>query len=280
VVNELEKFVKRLQANLKNDHVDWSGVRGEYTNQPDRPELMKKYVVSLLDDRTRTLTNRFKSSRTQPSNEEEKLKAVDEFVDNVINRKKQKESDRSLKVLDGLLDRLLDRKHADLNISEVEAIKVVEALVQRLKVSSRQLSANKIIIRTTRKLPAKVYITDGKNFVKKKITYSYLDNYQPTTRVYEVANNTVFNEKNVAQTADLFNSKNSLNYLIKPFDTTIADSIGKPSHEQINKYLSVVNTGVKNSDLIQIHPLLNNKTEIKTKSGPDTSTSTNNFNGF
>lgn len=152
---------------------------------------------------------------------------------------------------------------------------------------------------------------DGRNLVRKKITYSYLDNYRPTTRVYEVAGNVLYNDAKGAPTTgvgasvststahtannnnntnpinlnsiphatDLFNTKNNhLNYLVKPFDAHIAESIGKPSHEQINKYLTVINTGVKNPDLIQIHPLLNGKTQIKTQLGasaPDATTSKN-----
>lgn len=140
--------------------------------------------------------------------------------------------------------------------------------------------------------------------MRKKITYTYLDNYRPTTRVYEVANdNIIYNDPkssatlkkvpdtaatiaasstsaaNAPTTIDLFNAKNgSLNYLVKPFDAAhVAESVGgKPSQEQVNKYLTVVNTGVKNPDLIQIHPLLSSKTEIKTSAfvdAPDPTTS-------
>lgn len=94
---------------------------------------------------------------------------------------------------------------------------------------------------------------------------------QSTARVYGVASKES-KRQSISHAADLFNSKSTMNYSVKSFDPLIADSIGKPSVEQINKYLSVVNTGVKNTDLIQIHPLLNNKTEIKTKTGSESST--------
>lgn len=306
VLNEIENFLRRVLVNQNpsDQTVDWAAVRAEYAQHPDRPELMKRFVSSLLDERTRVSPIpkglRVATNGTipvPPNNEEEKLKAVDDFVDSVINRKRQKESDRSLKQIDSLLDRLLDRKqtttttHELVTVSESE-VRTLEAFVQRLKDNhpSKQAPGNKIIIRTTRKLPAKVYITggDGKNLVRKKITYSYLDNYRPSTRVYEVAGGSngayeptavksgasakasttnITPGSNVAHTVDLFNSKNQhLNYLVKPFDAQLADTLGKPSTEQVNKYLTVINTGVKNPDLIQIHPLLNNKTEIKTTS--------------
>lgn len=327
VLNELEHFLQRslIHHRTSDNTIDWATIRAEYTQHPDRPELMRRYVASLLDERARSSTKSTKPTSTTTSviagstisrlpgtpvgNDEEKLKAVDDFVDSVINRKRQKETDRSLRLLDLLLEKLVERRREDVSVSEAE-IRGLEAYVQQMRTNhpSRQ-PGNKIIIRTTRKLPAKVYITggDGRNLVRKKITYSYLDNYRPTTRVYEVAGNSVlYNDakgapmvvpsgpgvganpsSSSAQTAaaslsnmpthtiDLFNAKNSLNYLVKPFDAHIADSIGKPSHEQINKYLSVINTGVKNPDLIQIHPLLNNKTEIKNQPGPDTTTSKN-----
>lgn len=331
VLNELEHFLQRslIHHRTSDNTIDWTTIRAEYTQHPDRPELMRRYVASLLDERARASTkssnNTIKPTSTTTSviaastisrlpgtpvgNDEEKLKAVDDFVDSVINRKRQKETDRSLRLLDLLLEKLVERRREDVSVSETE-LRGLEAYVQQMRTNhpSRH-PGNKIIIRTTRKLPAKVYITggDGRNLVRKKITYSYLDNYRPTTRVYEVAGNSVlYNDakgapmvvpsgpgvganpsSSSAQTAaaslsnmpthtiDLFNAKNSLNYLVKPFDAHIAESIGKPSHEQINKYLSVINTGVKNPDLIQIHPLLNNKTEIRNQPGPDTTTSKN-----
>jgi hypothetical protein len=44
----------------------------------------------------------------------------------------------------------------------------------------------------------------------------------------------------------------------------------KPSVDQINKYLSVVNTGVKSNDLVQIHPIVNTQSNLKNKMGSST----------
>lgn len=273
-LGELDGFVRRLSSQV--NAIDWPAIRADYR---DKADLMKKCVTSLLADDRTTRSNRYTSkSKSSFTTEEDKLKAVDDFVDQVLSRKKQKESEKSLRLLDNLVDRLVDTR-TDAVEADEEALRSIHSLLNSLRASStlirpaaeKSRTGNKIIIRTTRKLPAKVYITGGKNLVKKKITYSYLDNYNPTTRVYEVANNAMnnINESSMAQAADLFNAKNGLSYLVKTFDPTIADSIGKPSVEQINKYLSVVNTGVKNADLVQIHPLLNGKTEIKNNSNLD-----------
>lgn len=130
---------------------------------------MKRYVVSLLDERTRLSPSPIKikqtsvssSIRTGVANEEEKLKAVDEFVDSVINRKRQKEGDRSLRLLESLLEKLVERKKDEITISESE-IRNLEVFVQGLRNNhpcKQPNGGNKIIIRATRKLPAKVYIT-------------------------------------------------------------------------------------------------------------------------
>ena len=123
-------------------------------------------------------------------------------------------------------------------------------------------------------MPAKISVSGNNNkqqqFVRKKITYSYLDNYNPTTRVYELSDTDQLDLKG-ENVIDLFSSNKDLSYLLKPFDPAIAESMGKPSLEQINKYLSIINTGVKNTDLIQIHPLLNTQTTIKNQSRPSSS---------
>ena len=121
----------------------------------------------------------------------------------------------------------------------------------------------KIVIKTTRKIPPKVCPPPGqkKACTKKRYNYSYLDDYVPSTRIYELMD---YEEDTMDQaTRDLFNMDCKTGYSLKPFDPAIAHSFGKPSVEQINEYLSIVNTGVdKDSDLVQIHPLLNSSSQI------------------
>lgn len=195
VLGELENFLHRALVHHRSaeNKVDWPSVRAEYAQHPDRPELMKRYVSSLLDERARACpspivnknsnkstpsgvaTSSSSSSGRNTSNEEDKLKAVDEFVDSVISRKRQRESDRSLRLLDSLLDKLVERKRDELAVTEAE-IRNLEAFVQQLKVNhpSKQNNGNKIIIRTTRKLPARVYITGNS-----PSSFTYIKNLIP-----------------------------------------------------------------------------------------------------
>ena len=271
-LKELDKFLQRLGSNMDKDKksVDWPKLSDQYSKkeEKDKPDLMKKYVNGLLDKNT-------KSGRDSPDTD--KLKLLDNLINKLVNKPEAeakqadgKQSSQSgldkskLDELDDMIKRLKDELKNWKPVKKPDAIKN--------SVIENDSSNNKIIIKTTRQLPSRVYTTcsdkESKQFVKKKIVYSYLDDYKPSTRVYEVMANgeKVANDANVPHTYDLFNSTNSLNYSLKPFDPAIADSFGKPSVDQINKYLSVVNTGVKNSDLIQIHPLLNSQTQIKNQS--------------
>jgi hypothetical protein len=121
-------------------------------------------------------------------------------------------------------------------------------------------------------LPSKVYTTcnsrDTKQFLKKKIVYSYQDDLKPNTKVYEIPNNGKVNKENVSKTQNLnsFNNSYLLNYSLKPFEpVNPSEQITRASVDQINKYLSVFNTGVQNNDLVQIHPILNSHSKIKSK---------------
>lgn len=167
------------------------------------------------------------------------------------------------------------------------------------RVGSQQQGPHKIIIKTIRNLPPKVTTStrakprsecaalhnsssrvcggsasasasgSSHKIVKKTITYSYIDDYHPTTKVYEVLEPTAAEQasQNASTSVkDLFAPKSAQhNYLFKPFDPAIAESIGKPSTEQLNKFLSIHNTGLKSSGLVQIHPLINSKTDVRSK---------------
>jgi len=129
----------------------------------------------------------------------------------------------------------------------------------------------KIIIKTTKNIPGKKCpppkLHKNCKYVKKRITYSYLDNYTPSTRVYELLD---FDPDSPVDTTtrDLFSMNSKTGMSMEPFDEVIRASMGKPSVEEINEYLSVINTGVDpTSSLMQIHPLLNGTSYVKHQIG-------------
>jgi len=270
-LSELDKFFQQLVSNLDNEtqRINWPVINKFYStkDQREKADIIKKFISGL-------------ATEVKP-----------EMISGIIIEDKGNslpdKTGQTLKILDNFVDHALDKKPITHKITDREAINLISDLIHRLRdflknwkpVKNPELKKllqgnldNKIIIKTTKKLPAKISVSGNnkqQQFVKKKITYSYLDNYNPTTRVYELADTEML-DMTGAHAIDLFNSSKDLNYLLKPFDPAIADSIGKPSLEQINKYLSVINTGVKNTDLIQIHPLLNSQTTIKNQSKPNT----------
>lgn len=257
---------------------------------PKELERLISRVSSSLDDKTGSVNLKTLSETYRNPEDKDKLDLLKKFRNGL---KPNRDDEDKLKLLDKLIEKLL--KPDSSNIPVKETLSQLEDLKKRvgdipkrntkdlesIKKSLIDVNSNKIIIKTTRKLPSKVYTTcndrESKQFVKKKVVYSYLDDYRPNTRVYEVSNNNISssNKLNAAsqQNFKSFNASNSFNYSLKPFDPiNPSQNIIKPSVEQINKYLSVVNTGVKNNDLIQIHPLLNSQTHIKNKLSATSST--------
>jgi hypothetical protein len=112
------------------------------------------------------------------------------------------------------------------------------------------------------------------SLAKKRMCYSFIDNYKPQTRVYEVVDSTDdIDLDTVPHVKDLFSLSDDNNYNFKSFEPQIADSIRKPSVTKINEYLSVINQGLKTTDLVQIHPLLNSETTIKTSNSQNSQNS-------
>jgi hypothetical protein len=141
-------------------------------------------------------------------------------------------------------------------------------------------TGHKIIIKTVRNLGQKVSTSSQQKakaecrqsssqskVVKKTITYSYLDGYKPTTKVYEVIEPSG-DLSNAERVKDLFSAKGQQSYVLTQFDPNassnlVAENLTKPSTQTLNSYLSVHNTGVKNSTPVQVHPLVGSKADLK-----------------
>ncbi|RNA21488.1 hypothetical protein BpHYR1_029191, partial [Brachionus plicatilis] len=261
-LNELDKLVSNLSSSAKDDKIDWNRVQDGYSTEDalNKAGLMKNYVSSLI--------------------EHEKTKSIQlEQLDAAFGQKFDQNLDK-LSVLDGVIDRVVNQNKVleNRNESASYSISVISDLVNEIKnnIRSRNLNldefqtGHKIIIKTTRRLPPKVISQSATNVAdcsnrsfsgKKRVSSSHLSGSR--TRVYELGVDK--ESKQNSLNSDLFNSKQNVDYSVHSYEPIVDGSLGKASTEKINKYLSVINTGIKNNDLIQIHPLLNNKTGINTK---------------
>lgn len=142
----------------------------------------------------------------------------------------------------------------------------------------------KIVIKTTRKVPPKVCPPAGQQQrkaanCKKRINFSYLEDYVPSTRIYELLDDE--REGMDQATRDLFCMDSKGGYSLKGFDPAIVHSFGKPSVEQINEYFSIVNTGIdRDADLVQIHPLLNSQSQIYYQNESDNKLVSDRYNDY
>ena len=286
-LSELDKLSQHLSNNFdKNkNQVDWPSMKRIYESpeQQQKVDLMKKFVNGLIDGRGKKLER------------QDTLQPVDEFIDRALNGSTKSSSEKeNLKLLNDFLNNTLkngDKENTGYKqtASDKEALAIIDDLINKLKDSITNTNpakksdlvkhtvldcdGHKIIIKTTKRLPSKVYTTDceSRKLVKKKITYSYLDDsYDSSTKVYEAAlnYNDSIQQSNMTHVIDLFDSKANLNYSVKAYDASVfSESVCKPSVEHLNKCTSIVNTGLKNSNLVQIHPLLNSNTKVEKTNG-------------
>ncbi len=284
---ELEKLSKHLSTQLdaNTNEIDWSSMKRLYDSpeQEQKVDLMNKFVNGLIDGRGKKLER------------QDTIQPVDEFIDRVLNGSTKSSSEKeNLKLLNDFINNTLkngdkENMRYKQTVSDKEAISIIDELINKLKSSITNTNpakksdlvkhtvldcdGHKIIIKTTKRLPSKVYTTDcdSKKLVKKKITYSYLDDaYDSSTKVYEAAlnYNDSVEKSNMTQVIDLFDSKANLNYSVKAYDAGVfSETICKPSVEHLNKCTSIINTGLKNSNMIQIHPLLNSNTKVEKTNG-------------
>ncbi|CAF0784851.1 unnamed protein product [Brachionus calyciflorus] len=253
-LNELDKFTNLITNSIKEDRIDWSKVNDGYKTVDDlnKADTVKAYLTSLIDEQ---------KNKSEKSENTDNLNKLNTFIDRAINHKQD-------------LARTYEKESATdcLNLLKSLVDEVKNIVKTKTVVSEQFKTGHKIIIKTTRRLPSRIVSQSatnvancnnrslGKKGGKKRVSYSVLDN-NSKTRVYELGTGKSINQ-NLDQSNDVFNTKHTVDYSVQAFDPLVDPEIGKPSVERINKYLSVFNTGVKNTDLIQIHPLLNSKTEI------------------
>ena len=258
---ELDKLISNLSTNVNDDKINWAKVQNNYINDDElkNANVMKNYVTSLIE------------------HERTKSKQLEQ-LDGDLGQKIGQDLDK-LKVLDGFINKVVDKNEVfhDRNESASHSIRILNDLIDEIKnnIRSRNLkledfkTGHKIIIKTTRRLPPRVIsqsatnvatCNDQSSYNKKRFSSSFLN--ESGTRVYELGAKD-FKKKSL--NSNFFNSKQNVDYSVHSYEPIIDSSLGQASNEKINKYFSIINTGVKNNDLIQIHPLLNNKTEINTK---------------
>ena len=116
---------------------------------------------------------------------------------------------------------------------------------------------SKVVIKTRKPIPQPDAKANAK--VKKTITYSYLDDYTPSTRIYTLGdNNDESGLKHIREIPDYFRKVN----LDDEQATALYSKFTKPSAKTFDEYTTLINTGLKSSDYVQIHPLLSNTTKI------------------
>lgn len=256
-LRELDRFMEAIRSHLNNGRVDWDSLNRTYSSpgQQLKADIMKKFVNGLTNER--------KESKEEASNDA--LTKLEDFISRILNndytkRSPVKDNFNNRDSLNEVVDLIRNLKDILSNWKRVK-------LPDEIKQTVFDINGNKIIIKTTKKLPCKVYTTENKNYAKNNISYNYLDEKQDSsTQLYDALNYNSCTDPTCANTSreiDLFNSKCSLNYTLKPFDPVILDTIGKPSVEQLTKYMSIINTGMKNESLIQIHPIMDQTSKIK-----------------
>ncbi len=259
-LRELDGFVNVLRSSLSGyGRIDWDSISRVYSS-PDgqqKADLMKKFVNGLTSERKANSSN-------QDLNDA--LSKLDDFVSRIIIKHNIKQSEHHK--FDDDVSSLSEIEELVRNLKDILTNWKRVKLPDEIKEHVFNVDGNKIVIRTTRKLPSKVYSTGkdgGKNYLKKNIIYSYTDDYD-SSKLFELSSNNVSGTDNFMseqQSFDLFNAKYGLNYTLKSYDPVILDSLGKPSVEQVSKYVSMINTGVKNNTLIQIHPIMDPDSKIK-----------------
>jgi hypothetical protein len=271
VPRELEKLITRVSSSLDDD-----------TGSLNFQNLSAAYKLPADIDKLDSL-RKFSNGLRPNKNDQDKIVLLNDIVDKILNPNggvdgglsslsasyPQLEGLRTISQLEDLRNRLnkIPRRLQSSNGNKLARHPHHQRLSQsqqpqsQLKRSIIDVNSNKIIIKTTRKLPSKVYTTCSATSAKKKTANS-------NTRVYEVSSGNDSNTLTTNKNFNSFNNSSSFNYSLKPFDPVSPyQSMTKPSVDQINKYLSVVNTGVKSNDLVQIHPIVNTQSNLKNKMG-------------
>ena len=247
VPKELEKLISRVSSSIDEDNcsVNLKSLSETYRNQEDNEKL--------------DLLKKFRNSLKPNKDDEDRLKLLDKLIEKLLNPDDSRiAAKETISHLEGLKTRLKDIP------------KRYNKSPDSLKKSIIDVNSNKIIIKTTRKLPSKVYTTcnnrETKQLVKEKKIRPFPNDYKSNLEVFGVSNKNKANIENMSQinNPSFLNNSYSINYSLKPFET-ISPSEQIASVDQINKFQTVFNTGVKSKDILQIHPLSNSKSNMKSK---------------
>jgi hypothetical protein len=285
VIKEFERFLESLRRHLdqNKNEIDWDKVRDEYSS-PDQQEKAKK-MKKFTDCK----------NKSPDTIEDEALKQLDDFINKIIKDKLANQDLNRLRAPQGtplsddsnaleLIDNLIDELKKILNNWNGNKI------ADELQKITQDKTRHKIIIKTIRKIPTKVWVTGNccsksqsqikqqktttnkcqststSGMVKKRITYAYLEDYNPSTRIYEILDsvNGPAECSKMPRVNDLFNSRSNLRCggsgqarggegQGKPFDKYIQESFGKPTLDKINKYIADVQQGLK-PNIRQLYP--------------------------
>jgi hypothetical protein len=249
VPKELEKLISRVSSSIDEDNcsVNLKSLSETYRNQEDNEKL--------------DLLKKFRNSLKPNKDDEDRLKLLDKLIEKLLNPDDSRiAAKETISHLEGLKNRLKDIP------------KRYNKSPDSLKKSIIDVNSNKIIIKTTRKLPSKVYTTcnnrETKQLAKKKNIRPFRDDLKSNLEVLDVSNKSKANIENISQinNPSSLNNSYSINYSLKPFEIiSPSEQITIASVDQINKYQTVFNTGVKSKDILQIHPLSNSKSNMKSK---------------
>ena len=249
VPKELEKLISRVSSSIdeENYSVNLKSLSETYRNQEDNDKL--------------DLLKKFRNSLKPNKDDEDRLKLLDKLIEKLLNPDDSRiPAKETISHLEGLKNRLKDIP------------KRYNKSPDSLKKSIIDVNSNKIIIKTTRKLPSKVYTTcnnrETKQFVKKKNIRPFPDDFKSNLEMFGVSNKSKANIENMSQinNPSSLNNSYSINYSLKPFEIiSPTEQITIASVDQINKYQTVFNTGIKSKDILQIHPLSNSKSNMKSK---------------
>jgi hypothetical protein len=160
------------------------------------------------------------------------------------------------------------------NQDQRRALELLQHFIRKLKdIIKNWRPVNKIITKEVTHLPG-TYVTKPvseptiKRKLKRRITYSYLDAYNPKTTVYTNTEYKLKGGEYVQTKTDLMNlyEKDANGYTLLDDSTPYRNNI-YPYTKAYNDYSSITNTGVAGNNFVQIYPLLSNYTQVTTSKG-------------
>ncbi len=220
------------------------------------------------------------SSSSQVEKKEiEKLKQVDQFVIRLkneqtapVNYYNAREDKRAIEALDAFAAKL----RAILDAWYIEKTRVREqppriiyqdriVVQEKIQPAVVQEKVQPVVQEKIVHVPA----AKKPQVPKKSVKFTYLDNYQPATRIYTLEDDYDLNE---LKAGDKFGKTSDyISYYDFNASTDIDQYFSAPFTRNINENTVVINQGLANKDFVQIHPLLTNQTEIKKVNEADAS---------